>query len=399
MVKKLNIELFSICMAFLITGCGTGNQNKPTPTPIPQIVNTEKIVYTVERGPLISQKDVIGEVVPASQDELFFRASGYIARVLVKNGDFFKKGDILAELQMDDLIDQLQQARIDQDVSQDNLTNEKLQRAFDIQKAQSDVIICQKQVDMAKHNLDVANWSQKEEAQLNLDISQEKLKTAQAYLDLIQGEVNSDIDKVVLRNQVAVDRLERMVSERQLIAPYDGIVLYTGLIPGKQVEAYTTVALVGDPTDLVIRVAYDYELVNSIDTNTVVYLSLTKAKEQQDQVQFIPDFLPISNKTEGISIQGDNSSKNYMFFSVPKNMPSDQIPVGTQVYLQIVIGNKPDALFLPPPAIRGNDEFKYVIVLEGDYHRRVEVVQIGLKTNDKWEVIANLKEGDQVLGP
>jgi hypothetical protein len=64
-----------------------------------------------------------------------------------------------------------------------------------------------------------------------------------------------------------------------------------------------------------------------------------------------------------------------------------------------VIGNKPDALLLPPPAIRGNDEFKYVIVLESDYHRRVEVVQIGLKTTDKWEIIANLKEGDKVLGP
>ena len=40
-----------------------------------------------------------------------------------------------------------------------------------------------------------------------------------------------------------------------------------------------------------------------------------------------------------------------------------------------------------------------VIVLEGDNHRRVEVVSIGVKTVDKWEVIANLKPGDQILGP
>jgi multidrug efflux pump subunit AcrA (membrane-fusion protein) len=400
MANRWKIVVFSFCMIFLIAGCGTGNQNKPTPTPIPQIVTTEKIVFTVERGPLISQREVIGEIVPANQDELFFRASGYIARVLIKNGDYIKKGDVLAELQMDDLLDQLQQARIDLEVSQDNLNNEKLQRAYDIQKAESDVVICQKQVDIAQLNLEAAYGLQKEEAQINVDISQEKLKTAQAYLDLIKGEVNSDIEKVVKRNQVAVERLERMVSERQLIAPYDGIVLYTGLIPGTQAEAYSTAALVGNPTNLVIRVTYDYDLVNTVDTSTVVNLFLTKTKDQSYPVQFIQDFLPISNKKEGINVQGDNNiSLNYLFFSMPKDLPLDRMPVGSQVYLQIVIGNKPDALILPPPAIRGNDEFKYVIVLEGDYHRRVEVVHIGLKTTDKWEIVANLKEGDQVLGP
>jgi macrolide-specific efflux system membrane fusion protein len=399
MANRWNIVVFSIFWAFLIASCGTGNQNQPTPTPIPQIVTTDKIIFTVERGPLISQREVNGEIVPANQDELFFRASGYIARVLVKNGDYFKKGDILAELQMDDLLDQLQQARIDLEVSQDNFDNEKLQRAYDIQKAESDVIIYQKLLDIAKHNLDVAGYAQKEEAQLNVDISQEKLKTAQAYLDLIKGEVNSDLEKVVERSQVAVDRLERMVSDRQLTAPYDGIVLYTGLITGTKAEAYSTAVQVGDPTELVIRATYDYDLVNTVDASTVVYLYLNKAKTQSYQVQFIPDFLPISNKKEGITVQGDNISLNYLFFTTPKDLPRDQVRVGSQVYLQIVFGNKQDALLLPPPAIRGNDEFKYVIVLEGDYHRRVEVVQIGLKTSDKWEIIANLKEGDQVLGP
>jgi hypothetical protein len=64
-----------------------------------------------------------------------------------------------------------------------------------------------------------------------------------------------------------------------------------------------------------------------------------------------------------------------------------------------VLGDKKDALLLPPPAIRGNQEFNYVIVLEDDYHRRVEVVQIGVKTSDKWEIVGNLEEGDLVLGP
>jgi hypothetical protein len=73
--------------------------------------------------------------------------------------------------------------------------------------------------------------------------------------------------------------------------------------------------------------------------------------------------------------------------------------VGTEVRLNLILGSKQDALLLSPAALRGNDAFSYVIVLEDDYHRRVEVVSIGIKTADKWEVIGNLKAGDQILGP
>jgi hypothetical protein len=80
-------------------------------------------------------------------------------------------------------------------------------------------------------------------------------------------------------------------------------------------------------------------------------------------------------------------------------MPRDVVPVGNTVRLNLILGSKQDALLLSPVALRGNDAFSYVIVLEGDYHRRVEVVSIGVKTVDKWEVIGNLKAGDQILGP
>jgi len=63
------------------------------------------------------------------------------------------------------------------------------------------------------------------------------------------------------------------------------------------------------------------------------------------------------------------------------------------------MGQKDDAMLLSPLAIRGSDVFRYVIVLEDDYHRRVEVVKVGLKGDKLWEVQADLEAGEQVLGP
>ncbi len=117
-------------------------------------------------------------------------------------------------------------------------------------------------------------------------------------------------------------------------------------------------------------------------------------------MKFIPDFLPVtSEQSPTAETPSGDSSARYLYFSVPDNTPPDVVQVGNAVRLNLVLGSKQDALLLSPAALRGTDAFSYVIVLEDAYHRRVEVVTIGVKTVDQWEVIANLKPGDQVLGP
>jgi multidrug efflux pump subunit AcrA (membrane-fusion protein) len=400
LLKKWVSILFLAGLLASLAGCASGEQYSATPTPLPQIVSSQKIVFTVERGPIISQKDITGEIVPAHQDKLYFGTSGFINRVLVKSGDRFKKGDLLAELKLDDLLDQLQQAQIDLQVSQQNLAFDQIQKAYDIQQAESDAIIAQKQVALAQINVDSAVATQRVVAQLNLDIAQEHFKTAEARLALVKARVDTQMDQVVKRNQNSVDSLNRLIAERQLIAPYDGIVMSMPIIPGTQATAFTTVAVVGDPSHLVVQVGYSSDLVDNVDASTAAYIYPTKEPEPKYPVNFIPSFLPISNQQSGISqTPSADVIVNFLYFSIPDNTPRDVLQVGNAVRLNVILSSKQDALLLSPAAIRGNDSFKYVIVLEDAYHRRVEVVTIGVETVDKWEVIANLKAGDQILGP
>jgi HlyD family secretion protein len=383
-----------------LTSCAAGSQFSATPTPLPQIVSAQQVVFTVERGPIISQREINSEIVPAHQDELYFSASGIINRVLVKPGDRFKKGDLLAELKLDDLVDRLQQAQIDLQVSQQNLAIDRFQTAYDLQQAESDAVIAEKQVALAQVARDSAGASEQVVAQLHLDIAQENAKTAEARLALVRAQVDAPLDQVVTRNQNAVDTLNRLIAERQLIAPYDGIVMVMGLIPGLQATAFATAALVGDPTQMVVQVPWDYELLNNVDASTKAYLYPTKQPEPSYPVKFIENFMPISNEQSGISESSSGDiTINFLYFAISEDTPPDAIQVGQAVRLNVILGSKQDALLLSPAAIRGNDSFSYVIVLEDDYHRRVEVVSIGVKTVDKWEVIANLQAGDQILGP
>ncbi len=400
MLQKWAGSLFLAGLLVSLAGCASGAQSSATPTPLPQIDSSQQIIFTVERGPIISQRDITAEIVPARQDKLYFSTSGFISRVLVQRGDQFKKGDLLAELVQDDLLDQLQQAQIDLELSQQNLAIDQAQKAYDLQQAESEAIIAQSQVELAQIDLDSAVETQQAVAQLNLAIAQEHLKTAEARLALVRARVDTHLDQVVERNQNTVDRLNRLIAQRQLIAPYDGIVMALSLVPGLEATAFATVAVVGDPTHIVAQVQWDHELLNNVDASTAAYLYPTKEPEPSYPVTFIPNFMPISNEASGITeTPSGDIIINFLYFAIPDDTPRDVVSVGTAVRLNVILGREDDALLLSPAAIRGTDAFSYVIVLEDDYHRRVEIVRIGVKTAEQWAVIANLQAGDQILGP
>lgn len=393
-----SLSIIFIVVSIVLSACsGIENSGKPTPTPVPQVSNYERSIFTVERGPIVEERKLIGEIVPSKQEELFFRASGYVSRVAFKQGDLVKQGDILAELQVDDLVNQLQQARIDLEVARANYEREKAQFAFDLEKARVEVFTLQKQVELAQMAVEQSYGLEKQRAQANLEITQQNLKLAEMRLQILEEQSTTYAEQVVKRSQLAVERLEKLLSERQIVSPFDGIVLRSIIRPGQSVDAFFTSFIVGDPKDLVVRVQYDKDLATRMNENTEVLLFLNETDSQGYPVEFLPNFLPISTKVEGAS--ASRSTGDFMYFKVSKEIPQDQIRVGRSVTLKIVLGRKDNALLLPPAAIREYKGLKFVIVQEGDKRRRVEVSQIGLRSLDRVEVIADLEPGDQVVGP
>ena len=114
-------------------------------------------------------------------------------------------------------------------------------------------------------------------------------------------------------------------------------------------------------------------------------------------ISFMPSFMPLSSVQK--STQNTSLGQDFFYFSLPKTIDRTQVKVGVQVTLVVVIGRKDSTLLLAPAAIRNYRGQNFVIIIDGDRRRRVEINQIGLKTTDKWEVIGDLKEGDKVQGP
>ena len=86
--------------ALLLSACAAQPvQEEPTPTPLPTPVIPTKPTYTVQPGEVVRKLEFTGRVVPVIQEDLFFKTSGRVDKVLVKKGDQVKAGQLLANLE------------------------------------------------------------------------------------------------------------------------------------------------------------------------------------------------------------------------------------------------------------------------------------------------------------
>lgn len=379
-LKKLyKLCLFTVLVTML-AACSATAQSGPTPTPLPPLVSYQSAIYTVEKGSIVSEDKVLGTVVPTKQDDLFFRSSGFVSRVLVKVGDVVKKGDLLAEQQTSDALNQLQQAQIDLAVAQAALVK-------DVAQAQHEVKIAQLQVALAA--LDATDAR----GQINLQIAQENLAMAQITAKQVSDPSSYD-QQSVARSQLAVQRLQGVVADEQIVAPYDCVVMVARAQAGQSADAFSVQFTVGDPSQLVVQVASTSDLSNSLTVNSEITLHPVADAPEGYATTYLPSFLPIASTAASETA----TSADSFYFAVPAE-ETGKLLVGRQVQLVVVLGKKDNVLLLPPAAIRNYRGINYVIVLDGVKERRVDLYSIGLETSERWEVNGPLNEGDKVLGP
>jgi multidrug efflux pump subunit AcrA (membrane-fusion protein) len=327
---------------------------------------------------------------------MFFRTNGFISRVVVKTGDRIKKGDILAELQVDDLLNQLQQAKIDLEVAESALEKEISNRQFSLEKAQIDYNVAKSRFDLAQIDVTTTIGAARSKALVNLDIAEQNLRMAELNLKQVQNSGALKEEQVVERQKLSVKRLESLLAERQIVAPYSGIVMRVLIAAGKQATAFNPAIEVGDPTELVIRSQLDWKIRDDINRDTVVFVSTSSQAKENYPSKYLQDFVPFTNLEDA---KQTTFSQEWLYFNVPPSMPADKAKVGSSVSLNIILGRRENVLLLPPPALRSYRGLNFVIVQDGERRRRVEIYKIGLQTSDRVEIEADLNVGEKVVGP
>lgn len=418
-------------------------QVAPTETPRPTVEAAQRTSYVVERGDVREEFTFTGRWLPRDQQELSFQVAGNVRSVNVSSGDTVRMGDVLADLQIDDLENQLATQELDLAAAQ---------RALEDSGSSTGDSVVDAQFDLANQNLSLESsiaaypWTSVEDARVAVEQAERALENAQreyddlvsrpdtsatqvdtAYENLIQAQENLDqrqrayydaqasyyrhdisvdqqrnsvlqaeirledaqtgsgepelVDNVV-RAQLAVDETREQIAQSTLIAPFDGVVLEVTIRPGDAVEAYTAVITLALPEPLEAIAELSFNQIQQIQVGQVGVCE--EARNPEIAVQCVIRQLPLTS--------GDVDQTVRVAATLPDT------PEGALLNVTMVLNESLDTLWLPVAAIGTFGDRTYV-VLQTPEGERVRDVVLGLQTDERVEILSGVEEGDVVLGP
>ncbi len=360
-----------LAVSLLLSGCGLlAGDVPPTPTPLPPRAALEMPTYTVRRGDVVQRLAVSARVSPLRQDDLFFARAGKVARLLVRQGDRVRKGQLLGELEQSDLNNQLEQARLA--LGQAKLKLDQSQR-----RKRSEVRLAELDLKEAKLKLDAARGG------LARQLAEIGVERARINLQLERGTTDEELSNKVAQAQLSYDRVKGKVDAGRLYAPYDGVVSSVAISPGDNVEAYQRVVTVMDTRGKVL----DSEPVRASDLASV-------APHQSVTIHFnhYPN-ATVRGVVARVPQPGDSDTSLTIRFD-PGRL---QLDYGDLAEVDVSLKARRDVLWLPPEAIRSFEGRRFVVVQEGKRQRRVDVT-LGIASSDRVEIRKGLREGQVVVG-
>ena len=261
--------------------------------------------------------------------------------------------------------------------------------ALNIEKKQKEIEGIQSDFDIAKMNLSI------QETTKERDISSKKnsLEIAKISLDeLIEWPTSENVKKAqntIRQAQIRLESAQDSLEDYQLIAPFDGVIRKIDYKVGdnltSDVEKYVYIE---NPNLLEINVMLDQ-------------IDITKVKMGQDAMTVF-DAYPTIKVASKISVIDTTPVQSSGVVSYQVKLVLDdplfdkEILSGMTANITIVTESRRDVLTLTSSAISESNGKSYVILLENNLEKKVEI-KTGMTSAGVTEIISGVKEGDTLI--
>ncbi len=335
------IKLFALLVAMMIAVLASGcqyilpSEEEPLAPPLVAPKNVDYTTVDVVKGDLVNSVQGVGRLESVRLEDVYFTAGGgRIKSTNVGLGDMVKKGDVLIQLNVDDLNHQLAVAKLRLEQMENNYASMKKQ-----------------------------------------------MRGARDKTPLKNAEIDLQIQKLEIK------RLSEQIENATLRAPIDGSVVYvTYARQGSYVDAYSTLVRIADQSQKMLT--YIDDLNRSyfqIGMKVQVTLISDKSTTEGEVVS-----TPLEREK-----YDDEKLNKMLFIKVPDAFLANT-KVGEEAKLVLILGERKDVLKIPKSVVRTYLQRKYVQVLS-DGVKVEKDIQIGLETATEVEVISGLEEGEKII--
>lgn len=445
-VARAAAGIVFIAVALALAGCGP-TQPAPTPTAIPTAVIPRQPTYVVERGEIERKVEFLGRVQAVEDQALAFEVDGRVGKVNTSVGSTVRQGDVIAELDTSDLKNQIEQAKIELVTAQIVLSRTLSNFTETLQAAQLDLDVAQLRLTRAQQrnfgpSIDLARAEiaraeraladantgltsarntpadrdmipgfekmvmdaeialsraraeydrvlQDQSAHgLDIDILAKDVDRARLARDRVRTSIDPNLERSVEVNRLTLERLEAQLARAQILAPFDGEVSSQNMGIGKAVRAFDPVVIISKPGGLEAAAELSQARLVEIAVGQPVSVTLNNLPGQvfNGVVRRLPQVGAASTAASDRSVR------------VAIDGAGDVLQAGDLARITIVTARKPDALWLPPQAIRSFQGRRFVVVRDAEGERRVDV-KLGLQSDDRVEILSGVLEGQTVVAP
>lgn len=332
--------------------------------------------YQVETGSVTKEVMGTGTLEARVKTTISPKISGRIATVLVDQSDLVKKGELLVQLDDEDL---QQQVRI---ASAGITTAEATLGRFQAEIEQSKSTYSKTEADLGRsQKLLLANSI----SQSEFDQSQESFELAKS--GLIRAEANlREAQQQVELNRETLRFQETRLADTRLVAPFDGLIIQRQRDPG-------SIVVPGSP--ILQLISLDELWINAwVDETEIEHVKI----QQLAQIIFRsnPNKM-FRGKVARMGKQADRETREFTLDIEVLSLP-DTWAVGQRAEVYIETSRIDDCIVIPTSYLKRRDR-QVGVFIEKNGLAFWQSIQIGLEGRDRIEVIDGLQVGDVVITP
>jgi HlyD family secretion protein len=358
-------------------------------------------IATIERGTMTKSVVATGKIEPIAKVEIKSKANGIIEKLMTDVDHVVRTGDVLVELDKENLRAQVREARANLQAARAALEASEAQLQKNRVEAEAP------DVEFAKRNHARAQqlFADKlvspqalDDARSALELAQNRKKAAQVQLGISKAKVAESTANVA-QAEAAVERAEEQLANATIRAPINATVLTRDVEIGSPVSsilnmgsAATLVMTLGDINQVFVRGKVDEVDIGRVRLGQAARITVETFKDKKFDGK-VTQISPIGTEKDNVTT---------FEVKVSIDNPGNELKANMTANAEIVLEEFPNSLIVPEAAITYDAKRNPTVELidpSAKEGRRKVTIKIGVGNGTKTQVIEGLKQGDKVVLP
>jgi len=375
---------------------------KPEKEGEPEAAVVSVQVAKAERQTITAQATALGTIFPREQATISAKISSQIKSMPLLKNRAVRAGDVIATLESRDL--QAQRAEAEKALEEARLNAKALTTgAIPQAKAQEEKVLTDARANVAvahaqyQRRVDLrakGGIAEKdvEAARLALTLAEDELRLAESNANLRASTINrNDLALAQSRVEQAQQRvatLDAQLSYAAIRAPFSGVITDQFAYQGEFITSGARLVNLADLSEVIVKVPFADTVAAQLKTG--------------DSATVQPTDVPGEELKGTVSLVSRASDPANRTVEIWVNLPNRDGRLRSGSAAQVIVGTRTakDALVVPTAAVtleasNGSEGTLMVVDSKSIAHERN--VTVGIKTPDKVEITAGLKEGDTVV--